>query len=255
MPEYDLRQVELRQEIRAHILSGRVDEATSLLNEHFPTVLSGPVAERTTLPSAEGIRIADAIPYISPTSVEPIHLVLNLRILSFIEACRTIPLPYPVHDPGDTPQQTPIQVDNADPEVSLENQLALLSKAQKLLGLANTLPNARERELYLKELKNVSGLLAYKVPEHSSISKYLTQERREAVADQIHRAILDRTGQPSVSSLELLARHTSTVWSFAHQVGAKPRPGMPIPPTASPTEQKEVETVPPFDLERFLESR
>ena len=41
---------------------------------------------------------------------------------------------------------------------------------------------------------------------------------------------LDRLSQPAVSSLELLARYTSALWSFAHQYGVKPRAGVPLPP-------------------------
>ncbi|KAF8077865.1 CTLH/CRA C-terminal to lish motif domain-containing protein [Lyophyllum atratum] len=248
LPEKELKQVELREQIQKHILSGRVDEATSMLNEHFPSVLAGPVPER----------ISEAIPYACPTSVDPAHLTLNLRILSFIEACRTVPLPYPKMD-GDTPEpphtspQQELQAMDVDSSPPFEQQLRLLSKARKLLGLAEMLTKPGDRDLYLKELTNVGGLLAYKVPEHSTISKYLSQERREAVADQINRAILDRVRLPPVSSLELLTRYTSTVWSFAHQIGAKPRPGALIPPTTlPPTSQKESETVPPFDLEYFL---
>ena len=72
-------------------------------------------------------------------------------------------------------------------------QMALLTTAQKLYALLNTLPNPDDRATYLKELENVGGLLAYKVPEESSMAKYLTLERREAVADQINRAILSKS--------------------------------------------------------------
>lgn len=43
--------------------------------------------------------------------------------------------------------------------------------------------------------------------------------------------IADKSNMPPVSSLELLTRYTSTVWSFAHQAGAKPRPGVLLPPS------------------------
>ncbi|GLB34870.1 putative repeated motif containing protein [Lyophyllum shimeji] len=258
LPRNEWRQMQLREQIQKHILSGRVDEATSMLNEHFPSVLSGAVLERPTHPS-EGTQISDAIPYACPTSVDPAHLTLNLRILSFIEACRTIPLPYPrragdvLEEPSTSPQQEHSAQEDEDSSSTFEQQLMLLSKARKLLSLAETLATPSDRDLYLKELTNVGGLLAYKVPEHSSISKYLSQERREAVADQINRAILERLGLPTVSSLELLTRYTSTVWSFAHHLGAKARPGAVLPPTAlAPPSQKESETVPPFDMEQFL---
>lgn len=175
-------------EIRAHILSGRVDDATELLNEYFPSVLSGLIPSPTL---SEDKKIPSNMNYIASTSVDPAHLTLNLRILSFIEACRTVPLDYlPASDISKSPQPT-----TAIPEVPtepLEAQMVLLSKAQKLHALATALPNAADRAIYLKELNNVGGLLAYKVPETSSIAKYLSQERREAVADQINSAILGK---------------------------------------------------------------
>jgi len=72
------------------------------------------------------------------------------------------------------------------------DQEMLLTKAQKLYAFTNALPNPADRATYLKELENVGGLLAYNVPEESSMAKYLTLERREAVADQINRAILSK---------------------------------------------------------------
>ncbi|KAF9469151.1 CTLH/CRA C-terminal to lish motif domain-containing protein, partial [Collybia nuda] len=253
-----LKHVDLREKIRAHILSGRVDDATELLNEYFPSVLSGLIPSPTL---SEDKKIPSNMNYIASTSVDPAHLTLNLRILSFIEACRTVPLDYlPASDISKSPQPT-----TATPEVPtepLEAQMVLLSKAQKLHALATALPNAADRAIYLKELNNVGGLLAYKVPETSSIAKYLSQERREAVADQINSAILDRSALPSVSSLELLTRYISTIWSFAHQYSVNPRPGALLPPTTSSyahntesstkSSDSEQEVVPPFDLQLFL---
>jgi solute carrier family 66 (lysosomal lysine-arginine transporter), member 1 len=81
----------------------------------------------------------------------------------------------------------------ADMDENPDHQMALLTRAQKLYALSNTLQNPLDRATYLKELENVGGLLAYKVPEKSSMAKYLTLERREAVADQINRAILSKS--------------------------------------------------------------
>jgi len=140
----------------------------------------------------------------------------------------------------------------------------LLLKAQKLYALTNMLPNRADQTTYSKELKNVSGLLAYPVPENSSIANYLTMERREAVADQINRAILERTGRPLISSLELITRYTTVLWSYANSHGIKPRPGAVLPPkrsTESPAmdvdsgNSNSEETVPTFDLQEFLESK
>ena len=172
-------------EILVHILSGHVDDATRMLNEHFPSVLSGPIVVPPA-PSSESPSLTfRRTDYMPSSSIDPAHLTLNLRISSFIEACRTIPLVYPLlHD------DTSSAPSSASTELSPERQLTLLLKAQKLHALINALPKASDRAVYHKELNNVGGLLAYKVPETSSISKYLSQERREAVADQINSAIL-----------------------------------------------------------------
>jgi hypothetical protein len=176
-------------EIRSRILSGRVDDAIVLLRTHFPSVLreNGPDTSADPRPSS-----SNNIEYVSSTSTEPAHLILNLRILAFSEACRTVPLENPPSTLTSSISTTPAQ-SPADMEDSPDSQqMALLTTAQKLYALSNTLPNPVDRATYLKELENVGGLLAYKVPEKSSMAKYLTLERREAVADQINRAILSK---------------------------------------------------------------
>ena len=173
-------------------MSGRVEEAVSTLNKHFPSVLGENVS--TTAPKDTGNDaktvdpdsnkpVMNNLEYVSSTSTEPAHLMLNLRILAFSEACRTVPLGFlPGHDSSEDRKSTKSPMDTE----------LLVMKAQKLYALMNMLPDPADRITYSKELKNVSGLLAYPVPEESSISKYLTMERREAVADQINRAILSK---------------------------------------------------------------
>lgn len=181
-------------DIRFRILSGQVDDAIVLLETHFPSVLR----ENDSGSTSTECKTAEPRPssssnteYVSSTSTEPAHLLLNLRILDFCEACRTIPLEYPpsTHSAGTSSMSTPPQA----PAENHEKQMALLTRAQKLYALSTTLPNPLDRATYLKELENVGGLLAYKVPEKSSMAKYLTLERREAVADQINRAILSKS--------------------------------------------------------------
>ncbi|KJA27109.1 hypothetical protein HYPSUDRAFT_131638 [Hypholoma sublateritium FD-334 SS-4] len=224
-----MQQVRLREEIRTHIMSGRVDDAITLLNTHFPAVLAGE-DDGGGAPGERARAAASNVEYISSTSTEPAHLYLNLRILAFSEACRTVPLPYPSAARPDSPAPAPAPAERAaDGEEYQEQQMALLNRAQKLYAYLGTLPHA-DRPIYLKELENVGGLLAYKVPEKSSMAKYLTLERREAVADQINRAILKRTNQPLISSLELVTRHTQVVWQKANEHGVKARPGAVMPP-------------------------
>jgi CTLH/CRA C-terminal to LisH motif domain len=157
-----------------------------MLSEHFPSVLSGPIVEPPPRLSESPSPVLQTMGYMPLTSIDPAHLILNLRILSFIEACRTIPLVHPPPANEAAPSTPPTTFTDLSPE----RQLTLLLQVQKLHALINGLPNQSDRALYLKELQNVGGLLAYKVPETSSISKYLSQERREAVADQINSAIL-----------------------------------------------------------------
>jgi len=262
--EATLRQVEMREEIQEQILAGRVDDATELLQRYFPSVLA---EQNHTYGNPEQVRgtSTDHLEYLSQTSIEPQHLNLNLRILAFSEACRTVPLVYPLKKGSSlatvVAQPVPLPHDEEDESMNLEQQTALLTRAQKLYALANALQHPVDRNTYMRELENVGGLLAYKVPETSSIAKYLTLERREAVADQINRAILKRTGQASTSSLELITRYTYALWSQAHQFAVKPKPGAVLPPWKSVDGPKATDTtpiidiVPTFDLQQFLDSK
>ncbi|KAG6814485.1 hypothetical protein H0H92_000010 [Tricholoma furcatifolium] len=246
LPEGELLQIELRKQIYHHIQCGHVDDAIALLNAHFPSVLNGPISDPPPPPTPGGPRrISDVITYTCSTSTHHKHLSLNLRILTFVEACRTRPLPYPPRD------ESSLEVN----EVDDKKQIALLNMAQKLLVQAQMLPTPAEREIYLKELNNVGSLLAYKVPENSSMRKYLAQERRDAVANQINQAILKREGIASASSLELLVRYTATLWHFANKLDVKPRPGATLPPAPPSSPTKETEAVPTFDLGLFLDHK
>ncbi|KAF9484736.1 hypothetical protein BDN70DRAFT_797187 [Pholiota conissans] len=225
--------------IRTHIMSGRVDDAITLLSAHFPAVLSEDIAIGAAETSERHPASTRNVEYISSTSTEPAHLYLNLRILAFSEACRTVPLDYPPKsgapqepEPSEVMNKSTAEENAGIPESAehFEQQMALLTRAQKLYALSNTLPNPADRATYLKELENVGGLLAYTVPEKSSMAKYLTLERREAVADQINRAILKSTGRPLVSFIELMTRHTHLVWQFANELGIETRPGAVLPP-------------------------
>jgi hypothetical protein len=181
-------------EIRIHILSGRVDDATSLLNMHFPLVLDE-TGSYTPEPPSPSTSTSEQVEYIALTSVDPTHLSLNLRILAFIEASRTIPLAYVPHSQESSGEPTPSEKSKSQSPIyelddTVAKQTELLCRAQKLYSAANSLQNPSDRATYLKELGNVGGLLAYKHPEDSPMAKYLSQERREAVANQINSAIL-----------------------------------------------------------------
>lgn len=253
LSEEVLKQADQRAEIRQLLLSGKVDEATDLLNTHFPAVLN--MTEAMEPPKTSSLT------YVAPTSVDPAHLLLNLRIQAFIESCRTVPLKYPpaqTESPPPKSQKRSSQALHEDDPEARDQQTALLKNAQKLYALANHLPCVDDREKYVKELQNVLGILAYIVPEESSVARYLSQERREAVADQINSAILYRTGLEAVSRVELIARQASNFCSFAHDLHI---PARSIPPSVkaalkmSVNSDKGQEIVPLFDLSGFLDSK
>jgi hypothetical protein len=252
-----------------------VDDATNLLNEHFPLVLDE-TGSYMSEPPPSSTSTSGRVEYVARTSVDPTHLSLNLRILAFIEASRTVSLEYDPHShegsgdhilstpPEKSKRQSPIY-ELFDTEVK---QTELLCRAQKLYSAANSLQNPSDRATYLEELGNVGGLLAYKHPEDSPMAKYLSQERREAVANQINSAILYRTGRPAVSNIELYTRYTSALWDSMHELRMKPPPvakrPVPLPPSnrsktanlpAVKGDKDSVESIPPFDLRQFLDAK
>lgn len=168
-----------------------MDEATALLNEHLPSVLGETENKHTEISTSSSGQVY----YLAPTTVDPTHLSLNLRIMAFIEASRTVPLEYDPHSPQAEkilPASSTLKKESSiyeadNPEAK---QRDLLICAQKLYAAVNLLHDPSDRARYIKELGNVGGLLAYKQPESSPMAKYLSQERREAVADQINGAIL-----------------------------------------------------------------
>jgi hypothetical protein len=263
-------------EIRMCLLLGRVDAAIDLLDDHFPSVLlQTAISNQEQSPPSS----SECIRYVAPTSIDPAHLRLNLRILAFIEACRTIPLetkPSMSHPEAWVDRA----VHHSDSEEDEKRQAELLSRAQKLHAAVKLLRKSKDQAVYEEELANVSGLLVYRVPEESPMSNYLSQERREAVADQIQSAILCRTGFPAISHMELYIRYTATLWSFLHGLQVKPPPeakrpaGVRLPPAwrrlcirpsgpdgdvrrllVSKTGLTFPQILPPFDLQLFLESK
>ncbi|KAL1746107.1 hypothetical protein HDZ31DRAFT_73149 [Schizophyllum fasciatum] len=252
LPESALQEARKREEIRRHLLLGEIDAATNLLARDFPSILGGDT--NTTSAAAEP---PSRSAYVPRTSVDPAHLVLNLRIQAFIEACRTRPpLGAPEVDMSDGPTQQSL------PRPSEEE---LIAKGTKLYALAKRLPSARDRRTYEEELGHVSALLLYRPPEDErSLAKYMSQARRAAVAEQINSAILYRMGRPVISRLEYYTRYTSTIWSFMHDLRVKAKPGGPVPPVISlgssaPQQGKSVaseeQPVPQFNIRDFLDAR
>jgi hypothetical protein len=88
-------------------------------------------------------------------------------------------------DSDRTPLHTASGIGDDDPHV-----MKMIQQGQKLYALLEQIHNPAEKELYAQELVNVGALLAYPEPENSPLARYLSMERREAVAEQINKAIL-----------------------------------------------------------------
>ncbi|KAF9500439.1 hypothetical protein BDN71DRAFT_1480125 [Pleurotus eryngii] len=230
--EQSLKSIQMREEVRNKILSGQVEEAINLIEQHFPSVLDTSNSTDTSLYQARAV--SGKVEYVATTSVNPAHITLNLRILAFIEACRTVPLVYPP-SPSSTPDAVlpPLSSNPQDylfsssDYVDSPHQEALLKRGQKLYAYAHMLPNPDDRAEYMEELKHVGSLLIYKVPERSPEARYLSQERREATADQVNAAILHSCGSPPVSRLELYTRYTMALTDKLHEHRVK------VPPSSS----------------------
>lgn len=66
--------------------------------------------------------------------------------------------------------------------------------------------------MYLKELEQVTALLAYTDVEHSPVRRFLHRSRKVALAEQVNSAILLRSGKPSQPLIEVAVRQTTLLW-------------------------------------------
>ncbi|KAL0581548.1 hypothetical protein V5O48_000477 [Marasmius crinis-equi] len=246
--------VKIRHEIRC----GRINEAVNTINEHFPVVLS--MQASTEMDELKMNSASPMMEYAPSKSVHPAHLLLNIRIQAFVEACRTVPLEYPPKPtPGkdkSTPSMDGTRKTQADSPETIDQQTALLKSAQKLYALANMLPSKEENERYMQELKNVVGLIAYRVPEESPVSSYLSQERREALAEQVDSAILCHLDLPVISRLELHMRRNCAIWKSLNELGIQLKAGAPSVPHGflpSPGKGEEPAICPTLDIQAFLD--
>jgi hypothetical protein len=210
-------------EIRDLILVGKIDQAIRQLDKHFPSVLSA--SKERSVPASK-ISAASNI----PISVASTHLALNLRIQSFLELSRTLLLPHPseIHPTTErisspsmaskAGQQSASSMDRA----SQKRKIALLGAAQSLLIETNRL-EPKYRALYLKELTEVSVVMAYPQPESSPAKAYLGMERRQALAEQVDAAILCRYRSLYVALSSLLLDRWVTHSNLVQIVLRNPR--------------------------------
>lgn len=181
-------------EVRARILSGCLDNAILLLEEQFPSILRVDFEEVDQ--SQRELLSPTTRSTVTPHTVEPAHLLLNLHILSFIEAARTMSLPQRCTDPtccrrlSAPPSPTSPHWRGTYGGQACKAQPALLKKLALLFSEAKQWLRPADRIAYLGELARVSAIICYSYPEETELAPYFSQARREAVADQIGRAIL-----------------------------------------------------------------
>ncbi|KAJ1309808.1 hypothetical protein OPQ81_006573 [Rhizoctonia solani] len=165
-------------------------------------------------------------------SVNPTHILFNLRVQQFVEAVRTIPLP-PSSQEHDVLPDEPIKVENLEgakvisPD-SMNNdeqkshlptksssearQRRLFQLASGLYQSIKSLACPADREIYAKEVEQVCSLMLGPSPESSLAAPYLSMSRREAVADQVNSAMLWYVGEAPAPRLQIWAQTARVVW-------------------------------------------
>ena len=186
-------------EIYTRILSGNIEEAIALLERYFPNVLTP--EDRVLREATHSTVPQPVLRYIPPTTVEPHHLRLNLHMQMFIEAARTVPLPYRSEmgeintaSPSYRPRRQRVSQFSPSERAADEPDAGLLEHAKDLISEAQMLPEPDDRSKFIVEIANgLCALLAYPIPEKiEAMQSYLSYERREGVANQIDNAILRR---------------------------------------------------------------
>ena len=124
------------------LLLGDVDNATSLLNERYPSVLSTSKLLPPGSPHILDPHIKASssslinIRSITPSSVDPSILALELRFLAFIETARTEPLPPLALSHLNAPDSRPVSpssLRNGRPDIDADERLLQLYESARAL--------------------------------------------------------------------------------------------------------------------------
>ncbi|CAE6517004.1 unnamed protein product [Rhizoctonia solani] len=166
-------------------------------------------------------------------SINPAHILFNLRVQQFVEAIRTIPLPpsskehdeappvesIKVEDVGDIKSISPDPTDNGEHKISPPTKSPSEARQRRLFQLASglyqsikSLASPADREIYAKEVEQVCSLMLGPSPESSLAAPYLSMGRREAVADQVNSAMLWYVGEAPAPRLQIWAQTAKVVW-------------------------------------------
>lgn len=187
-------------------------------------------------------------------SLAPAILSLNLQLQSFVELLRTANST----SRASTPTRSDSPMSGSTSSLASVGKSAgggmgkVIKQGQKLAAKVATLPVGKERASWEQEILEVSGLMAYTDLSICPVRGYLSQDRREALAELVNAAILrelprggcfDSVGVTDSASLvaehlkrtpmpvlALVARQTSSVWQtlaeWKHPF-PPPEPGQP----------------------------
>jgi hypothetical protein len=119
--------------------------------------------------------------------------------------------------------------------------------------------------MYLKELEQVTALLAYTDVEHSPVRRFLHRSRKVALAEQVNSAILLRGGKSSQPLIEVAVRQTTLLANHLHAEEVHVPSAHPVLALVSPAgtayddsstkKHSSTKKMPPWKFRSFLHER
>ncbi|KWU44896.1 hypothetical protein RHOSPDRAFT_25421 [Rhodotorula sp. JG-1b] len=211
------------------------------------------------------------------SSLAPEIVSLNLQTQTFIELMRTAHATPAISTPS-TPTSSVHgglasgggggDAHSSDAEMSASTSSlggsasilnVAIAQSQALREKVLQLPVGKDREGWERECIDVCGLLAYKDLATCPVRGYLSQSRRDILAEMVNSAILQHTGRTPLSLLSLAVRQATAMWDTLREMWH------PFPPPEAITtgrdrdsnngKNKPPRTFPIFDLHTFLRDR
>ncbi|PKI82534.1 hypothetical protein MVES1_003787 [Malassezia vespertilionis] len=193
--------MEARQQVRAAIMDGRIEEAVALCDDHFSGVLrSMPVDTPPSMDLHDAALRDDerAIPA-HALSLDPFHLWLNLHMQHYIEVVRAL---YDDYARDETAEESPLLKAALD-------VVQMLNTHVQYLALS-------DRDAYAARLDQLATLLAFSDAQHIPQPEIFDPQRRAALAAQVNAALLAYEGLPSDAVLANLVRQATYVLCKLH---------------------------------------
>ncbi|GAA6031488.1 hypothetical protein JCM8097_006480 [Rhodosporidiobolus ruineniae] len=208
----------LRAQIRTAATSGHAQLALSLLETHYPAVLTEQGEEDGGVLFKLRCRVfIEAVLALSKANKEGISTDASSegKDTAMDDAASAVN-PDPAGETFTTPPTSPTSSSAPPSPPTLD---ALLSLGRELHAAYSAEPRPRVRD----ELQAVLGLMAYQDPEADASGRTrecLRRSEREKVADEVNRAVLLASHLPPIPALEHLYRHTVASVQLAGDLGS-----------------------------------